>query len=122
MRIVVTDCVRCGVVVWFALVGLVRGQESDDTTRPKLSPEVEEIISGWRANRQRFPFARVKMVWTKGYARSIEDARNHIWLPEPKPVRSERLWITDGMECDVYETLTLTQSVPHETIAVRPRA
>src|SRR5437870_1147568 len=88
--------------LWPALIlvcsahGIVKAQEVETAIPRALDPEVQAIISGYRANRALFPFATATMVKTTASARSLEDAIARRWLDEPKPVRLERRWITDG--------------------------
>ena len=80
-------------------------QEAEQASPRKPNPDVDAIIAGYRANRERFPFGRVKIVKTEGFAQSAEDALARQWLddtwarqlwPEFPPNRSERIWFFDG--------------------------
>jgi hypothetical protein len=73
-----------------------RAQESESAASGISNADVQGIISGYRANRDLFPFATANMVETSAYASTIEDAIARQWLSEPKPIQSERRWVTDG--------------------------
>jgi hypothetical protein len=71
-------------------------QEVEAGRRATSPPEVAAIISGWRANRESFHFVRAKMHKVQAQAESEEHAMKGKYLPDPAPVRSERIWTTDG--------------------------
>jgi hypothetical protein len=94
---------------------LLFAQDVDQAPTQDPLTDVASIISGYRANRERIPFGRVKIVKTEGYAQSVDDALARHWLDEDEarqvqpgwpPSRSERLWIFDG-ETSRFEDVVL---------------
>jgi len=80
-------------------------QESEHAIPRTPNADVAAIISGYRANRSRIPFGRVKIVKTEGFALSVDDALARRWLddalvrqqrPDWPSTGMERLWIFDG--------------------------
>lgn len=114
-------------LIWVSVESLC-AQEAGQTAPRRSNPDVEAIISGYRANRSRIPFGRVKIVKTEGFALSVDDALARQWLddalarhqrPEWPPTRTERLWIFDGETSRFEDTEVAEQPLYGSSIVVR---
>ncbi len=89
-------CLLCSFLLFECIAPqLVWSQESHRTTQRSLDPEVEVLVAGYRANRERIQFASAELKKSMYHARSVEDALAQRWLiDEPRILKGR--WVSDG--------------------------